>query len=389
MLKAFKYRLLPNDSQKELLEKHFGCCRFIYNLGIEVKQMAYSGAKVNVSCYDLMRQVTQLKKEYAWLTEVESKSLNQTLFDLDKAFSGFFKQTKKFPKFKSKSGRQSFRSQDPRYIKIKDGGIRLPKFKTPIKFIQDRPLVGSIRSATTSKTATGKYFISILCETGVEKIKPKPIDKSTSIGIDLGIKHFLVTSDGREVDNPKFLRNSMVRLKVLQRRLSRKKKGSANRSKARRKVALLHEKIVNQRKDFLHKLSSQLVSDNQTICCETLRIKNMVKNHNLAQSINDAGWGMFIDMLKYKSDWYGVNLLQIPTFEASTKVCNVCEVTNETLTLKDRGWLCASCGTLHHRDVNAAKVIKNYCIKNSGGASTIEPVESLTIVGAMKQEVIN
>lgn len=388
MLRPYKYRLYPTDSQKVFLEKHFGCCRFIYNLGLEVKQMAYLGAKVNVNCYELIKQVTQLKKEHTWLTEVDSQCLQQVLLDLDKAYSGFFKQGRGFPKFKSKNDRQSFRSSNPELIKIKYEGIRLPKFKTPIKFIQDRPLVGTIRNATVSKTPTGKYFISILCETGIEKAQPKPIDKTTAIGIDLGIKHFLVTSDGSEVDNPKFLRSSMQRLKVLQRRVSRKKKGSANRKEAQKKVALLHEKVANQRKDFLHKLSSQLVSDNQTICCETLRIKNMVKNHNLSQSISDVGWGMFVEMLKYKSDWYGVNLLQIPTFEASTKVCSACEAINETLTLKDREWLCASCGTLHHRDINAAKVIKNYCIKNSGGASTVEPLELPTIVGALKKEII-
>lgn len=352
--------------------------------------MAYSGAKANISCYDLMRQVTQLRKDFDWLREVYGESLASTLFDLDKAYKQFFKGNSNFPKFKSKrDSKQCYTLPKSNSVKLKDGSVLLYKFKTPIKLIESRPLVGKIKNATVSKTPTGKYFISIVCETGIEKIQPKPIDKSTSTGIDLGIKHFLVTSDGREVDNPKFLRNSIVRLKVLQQRLSRKKKGSANRNKARRKVALLHEKIVNQRKDFLHKLSSQLVSDNQTICCETLRIKNMVKNHNLAQSINDVGWGMFVEMLKYKSDWYGVNLLQIPTFEASTKVCNVCEAKNETLTLADREWLCVNCGTLHHRDINAAKVIKNYCIKNSGGASTIEPVESLTIVRAMKQETIN
>lgn len=361
----------------------------MHNLALECKQMAYLGSHKGLSAYDLIAQLPDLKKELPWLKEVDSQALQQSILDLDKAFTGFFKGQSAYPNFKSKhSSKQSFRSPHPFKLKIENGRISLPKFKTGIKIIQERPLVGQIKNATISRTSTGKYFISILCETGIDKAKPSPISANTAIGIDLGIKHYIVTSNGLEVDNPKFLKNSIDRLKVLQRRLSKKKKGSQNKKKAQRKVALLHERVANQRKDFLHKLSTQLIRENQTICCEDLRIKNMVKNHKLAGSIQDAGWGMFVEMLGYKADWYGVNFLQIPTFEASTKVCHVCGVQNHTLTLKNREWSCAGCGTLHHRDVNAAKVIKAYCLRNSGSASTGEPLELPTLVGVVKKENI-
>lgn len=387
MLKAFKYRLYPNKEQQTLLDKHFGCVRFVYNLALETKQMAYLGAKKNLNCYQLMAQLPDLKKECEWLKEVDSQALQQCIIDLDKAFTSFFKSKSSFPNFKSKhKSRQSFRSPHAVKLRIIDNKLWLPKFKSGISIIQERPLKGEIKNATISKTSTGKYFVSILCETG-ELIPKKPeITDNKSIGIDLGIKHFIVTSDGQEIDNPKYLRNSISRLKVLQRRMRNKKKGSANKKKAYKKIALIHEKVANQRRDFLHKLSSKLISENQTICCEDLRINNMVKNSKLSLSISDAGWGMFVDMLKYKAEWYGKNLLQIPTFEASTKVCHKCGAMNHNLTLQDREWLCVSCGTVHHRDINAAKVIKAYCLNNSGSASPVVPVESPTLVGTKKQE---
>jgi len=389
MFCSFKYRLYPNVSQKELLDKHIGCCRFVYNLALEVKQMAYSGSKKNLSAYDIIKQLPDLKNELTWLKEVDSQALQQCVFDLDKAFTAFFKGQSAYPNFKSKQQtKQSFRSPHPKNIRIIDNRIWLPKFKSGIKIVQKKPLKGTVLNATISRVSTGKYFISIMCQTGIPIPEKAPIRGKTSIGIDLGIKSFIVTSDGQEIDNPKFLKNSSARLKVLQRRLSKKEKGSENRKKAQKKVALLHEKVANQRKDFLHKLSTQLIRENQTICCEDLKIKNMVKNHKLAGSISDAGWGMFVDMLKYKAEWNGVNLLQIPTFEASTKVCHVCGVQNHTLTLKDREWMCSGCGTFHHRDINAAKVIQAYCLKHSGQAMPSEPVELPTLVGAVKQEKI-
>lgn len=387
MLKSFKYRLYPTSDQKELMDKHIRCCRFVYNLALETKQIAYSGSKKTLSAYELVNQLPALKKELPWLKEVNSHSLQQVIFDLDKAFTDFFKRGCHYPKFKSKKySRQTFRTPDPQYIKIKENKLWLPKFNSGIKIIQERPLIGSVRSATVLKTSTGKYFVSILCETGTLIPDKPPIQKETSIGVDLGLKHFIATSDGQEIDNPKFLKNSSARLKVLQRRMRNKKRGSANQKKAFKRIALLHEKVANQRKDFLHKLSTQLIRENQTICCEDLNIKGMVKNHKLAGAISDVGWGMFVDMLKYKAEWNGVNLLQIPTFEASTKVCHVCGVQDHTLTLKDREWICGGCGTIHHRDINAAKVIQAYCLKNSGADGSGGPLELPTLVGTAKKE---
>lgn len=387
MLRAYKYRLYPNQEQKVLLDKHFGCVRFVYNLALECKQMAYLGSRVNLSAYDLMKQLPELKKECEWLKEVDSQALQQSIHDLDKAFTQFFKHGSDFPKYKTKrQSKQSFRSPHPAQVKIKGGKIWLPKFKSGIKIIQHRLLKGEIKNATITRFSTDKYFVSILCETGEIKPKLAPVSESTSLGIDLGIKHYIVTSDGLEVENPKHLRNAMSRLKVLQRRMRNKKRGSKNKKKAYRRIALMQESVRNKRKDFLHKLSTQLIRDNQTICCEDLMIKNMVKNHKLAGSISDAGWGMFVDMLKYKAEWYGKNILQIPTFEASTKVCHICGSISHSLTLKDREWVCANCGTLHHRDINAAKVIKAYCLKNSGSATPVEPLELPTMVGALKKE---
>jgi len=389
VVKAFKYRLSPNKEQKEFLDKHIGCVRFIYNLGLETKQVAYLGSKANISAYSLMKQLPDLKKELDWLKEVDSQCLHQALFDLDKAYTAFFKYGKGFPNYKSKKNTiQSFRSGHGEYIKLKDGLLKLPKFKTGIKIIQSRPIEGKLKSATITRTSTGKYFVSILCDTGVsipEKVVVKP---ETSVGIDLGLNHFIVDSNGKEYENPRFLKNGIQRIKVLQRRMRNKKKGSANQKKAYKQIALQHEKVKNQRTDFLQKLSTQLIRDNQTICCEDLNIAGMVKNRKLAASISDAGWATFVSMLKYKADWYGKNLLQIPTFEASTKVCSTCGATNHNLTLKDREWLCASCGTFHNRDANAAKVIKAYCLRKSGQVLSVAPVELPTLVGTLKQEDI-
>ena len=246
-----------------------------------------------------------------------------------------------------------------------------------------------MKSVTIIKTTTGKYYASILVDTKEDLPSKKAVESRTSVGIDLGISNFIITSCGQKVDNPKYLRNSMGRLKVLQRRLRNKKKGSANKKKAYKKIALIHEKVANQRRDFLHKLSTQLIKNHDTLCMEDLNISGMVKNHSLALSISDAGWGMFVGFCKYKAEWNGKNILQIPTFEPSTKVCSCCGTINKTLTLANREWVCANCGTEHDRDINAAKVIKQYCLtKYSPDAIGGEPVELLTLVGAMKQEII-
>ena len=384
MYKARKYRIYPTDSQKELIHKHCGSVRFLYNLALETKKMAYLGSKVNLSRYDLQKQVVDLKKDHTWLKETNSQSLQVALLDLDTAYSNFFKGRADFPKFKKKSNRGSFNV--PQNVIVSDGRLIIPKFKEGIKIKLHRDLAGTVKQATVSFTPTGKYFVSLLCDTG-EDVPSKPkVTEENSVGIDLGIKDFAVTSEGEVIDNPKFLRNSIDRLKVLQRRASKKKKGSSNRQKANKRAAVLHEKIKNQRQDFLHKVSSRLVSENQTICLENLGVSNMMKNHNLAQAISDVSWYEFNRMIEYKAEWYGVNVLRIGRFVPSSKTCE-CGSINKDLKLSDRVWKCKSCGQVNERDLLAAQNIKKFALKDySGQVLSAEPVEMSTLVESMKQE---
>lgn len=384
MYKARKYRIYPTNSQKELIHKHCGSVRFLYNLALETKTMAYLGSKVNLSRYDLQKQVVDLKKELPWLKEINSQSLQVALLNLDTAYSNFFKGRADFPKFKKKSNRGSFNV--PQNVIVENNLLIIPKFKEGIKIKLHRDLVGTIKQATVSFTPTGKYFVSILCETGEDLPSRPKVTEENSVGIDLGIKDFLVTSEGEVIDNPKFLRNSIDRLKVLQRRASKKQKGSSNRKKANKRVAVLHEKITNQRQDFLHKISTKLIRENQTVCLEDLGISNMMKNHNLAQSISDVSWGEFNRMIEYKADWYGVNILRIGRFTPSSKTCE-CGSINKELTLSDRIWECKICGRVNERDLLAANNIKKFALKDySGVGRTVEPAEMSTLVESMKQE---
>ena len=385
MLKALKYRLYPDNDQKMLLEKHFDCVRFVYNLALETKTNAYSTHKVNLSRYDLQAQLTDLKNDCIWLKEVNSQSLQVALLNLDIAYGNFFKGRANFPNFKKKSNNQSFHC--PQSVIIEDNRLYIPKFKDGIEIVLHRAINGIIRSATISRTPTGKYFVSILVDNNIPIPDKKPIDIKTSVGIDLGIKTFAVLSDGTEYANPKYLRNSLQRLKVLQRRVSKKVKGSNNRKKAIKQLAILHEKVTNQRKDFLHKITDAITKQYDTICVEDLSPKNMVKNHKLAQSISDASWGMFGTFLKYKADWRGKNVLEIGRFDPSSKMHNKCGYINKGLTLKDREWICPKCKEVVLRDANAAKNILDWGIlKYSGQELSVEQLELPTLVGTMKVE---
>lgn len=382
MLKAFKYKLNPNEEQKVLLNKHIGACRFIYNLALETKQMAYVGNKVNLSYFELHSQLKDLKEELPWLKELNSQSLQQAITNLDKAYTAFFKGQNSFPKFKKKSNKGSFNI--PQNIKIINNKLIIPKFtkKNGIDIILHRPLKGEIRQATISRTPTGKYFVSILCETSeVNKVKPK-IKEETTIGIDLGIKDFLITSDGEVFDNPKYLRKAQSKLKYIQRKYS-KNKGK----RTKQKLAILHEKVVNKRKDYLHKVSIKLVRENQTISLENLNVSGMIKNHNLAQAITDVSWSTFVNMLEYKAEWYGTNILRIGRFEPSSKTCSCCGHINKEVTLNDREWTCKNCRTHHDRDINAAINIKNFSLRNIlSGTDRKNHDELPTLVGVMTHE---
>jgi len=328
----------------------------LYNLALETKTTAYIGNKVNLSRYDLQAQLVDLKKELPWLKEVNSQSLQSALINLDEAYKKFFKGSG-FPKFKKKSNGGSFAV--PQNVIIENDLLIIPKFKEGIKIVLHRPLKGTIKNATISVTPTDKYFVSILCDTKEELPTKAPIKESTTIGIDLGIKDFAITSDGEVFENPKYLRKVQSKLKYVQRKYS-KYKGK----RTKKKLAKLHESVVNKRKDFLHKVSTKLIRENQTIAIETLAVKNMVKNHNLAQAINDASWSTFVTMLGYKAEWYGKNILRIGQFAPSSKTCSNCGSINKELTLKDREWTCSNCNSLLERDRNASINIKNFALKN-------------------------
>ena len=381
MFRAYKYRLYPSELQKELIAKHIGSSRFVYNLALETKNTAYLGSKHNFSPFDLIKQLPELKKECEWLKEVNSQSLQQSIQNMDIAFKKFFKGAG-FPKFKSKHrGKQSF--SIPQNVIVENNLMIIPKFKEGINIVLHREIKGTIKSATISVTPTGKYFVSILVDTNTEILTKTPIIENKTIGIDLGIKDFAITSDGEVFENPKYLRKAQSKLKYVQRKYSKNK---GKRTKQR--LALLHEKVVNKRKDFLHKLSSKLISENQTIALETLAVKNMVKNHNLAQAISDVSWSTFVSMLEYKAEWHGKNILRIGQFAPSSKTCSNCGAINKELQLKDREWTCSNCSTVLDRDVNAACNIKSFALKNilSGEHRLKNQDELLTLVEVMTPE---
>lgn len=381
MFKAFKYRLYPTEPQKELIAKHIGSSRFVFNLALETKNAAYISAKHNYSAFDLVKQLPELKKELPWLKEVNSQSLQQSIQNMDIAFKKFFKGAG-FPKFKSKhNGKQSF--SIPQNVIVENDLLIIPKFKEGIKMSLHRPTKGIIKSATISVTPTGKYFVSILCDTKEDAPTKAPIEESTTIGIDLGIKDFLITSEGEVFENPKYLRKAQSKLKYVQRKYS-KYKGK----RTKKKLAKLHEDVANKRKDFLHKVSTQLIRENQTIAIETLAVKNMVKNHNLAQAISDVSWSTFVSMLEYKADWYGKNILRIGRFAPSSKTCSNCGSINKELQLKDREWTCSNCSSVLDRDVNAACNIKSFALKSilSGEHRLKNQDELLTLVKVLTPE---
>jgi putative transposase len=393
MLRAYKYRLYPNSEQCVSLSKNFGCVRWVYNWALSRKIEAYQKENRSLSIFALSKELPKLKaaEETKWLAEADSQALVMSLRNLDNAFTRFFREKKGFPNFKSKkSNRQSF--QIPQRVKVdfEKRKIILPKIGA-VRAKLYRKFDGKIKTVTISKTPSGKYFASVLVETD-EKPLPKPeIRYETTIGVDLGLTHFAILSSGEKIENPKYLQKSLKRLKFLQRRLSRKKAGSKRRDKARICVAKLHERITNQRNDFLHKLSIRLIRENQTIALETLNVQGMMQNHRLAQSIGSASWSRFVEFLRYKAEWYGRNIVFVGRFEPSSKLCSVCGFHNSELTLADRTWICPSCQTEHDRDVNAATNIRKFALQSQnlvGRGPSETRSQSVHDSGTMKREAL-
>jgi putative transposase len=355
MLKSYKYKLKPNEEQIILLNKHFGSIRFIYNYFLNERKREYETNKNTINYYDNARDLTKLKQleKYSWLNEINSQSQQHALKCLDGAYQNFFKFKKGFPKFKSKKSKNSF--SVPQNVKLQKGKLSIPKFKEPIDLVLHRSFSGKIKSCTISRTPTNEYFVSILVETEHKKFEKT----GKSIGIDLGLKDFVITSDGQKFKNNRYTKTYERTLKKQQQHLSRKKKGSNSYEKQRLKVANLHKKITNSRLDNLHKVSTDLIRKYDTIILEDLNIKGMVKNHKLAKHISDASWSKFIELLTYKAEWNDKQIVKIDRFFPSSKTCNCCGYINQNLKLDIREWTCPSCNTKLDRDYNASINILN------------------------------
>jgi putative transposase len=352
--KTYKFELKPTKQQEILLNKHFGCNRFIFNYFLNQRKDEYLKGNKTLNYYKQAEYLTELKKkeEYIWLKEVNSQSLQHSLRHLDTAYINFFKKLAQFPRFKSRKDKNSFHI--PQHIELIDKKVFLPKFKEGIKVNQKNVEITNIRNCTISKTPVGKYYISFLCE-----VEYQPKEKTgKSVGIDLGLKDFVITSDDNKFENHKYTIKYQKKLKREQQHLSRKKKGSNNKNKERIKVARIHEKIVNSRNDMLHKVSTRLISHYDIICCEDLNIKGMLKNDKLSKSISDVSWGAFLTYLKYKSDWNDKQLVKISRWFPSSKTCHKCKHILQDLPLNIRQWECPICGQKHNRDLNAAKNIE-------------------------------
>jgi putative transposase len=389
--KTYKFRLFPTKEQEVLLNQHFGHARWVYNHFLNERKEQYQADKKSDNYYKQAATLTKLKKEEGtmWLKEVNSQTLQFALRSLDTAFLNFFRGNSQFPKFKSRKHKNTFTI--PQFGSIEGDKINIPKFKEGIKVKLHREVKGKIGKMTITKTPTGKYYVSIFTEQGIDEL-PKT---NKHVGIDLGLKDFVITSDNKKFKNNRYTKKYARELKKAQQYLSRKQKGSNGFEKQKLKVAKIHEKIASCRLDTLHKVSKELVESYDLISIEDLNVKGMIKNHKLSKHIADASWGNFVTLLQYKCDWYGKELVKVNRFYPSSKTCGDCGWINQELKLSDREWTCNSCGVIHDRDVNASrnilkeglKIISGGTLDNTDGDSNKTSVKKHKSVKSEAQSI--
>ncbi|WP_319507755.1 RNA-guided endonuclease TnpB family protein [uncultured Methanolobus sp.] len=392
MLRGYRYRIYPNREQCSLIEQHFGAVRFVYNRSLFLKNTMYSKFKINISEMDLNRNLTLIKEHYPWMKDLNSQSLQQVNRNLLNGFKNFFEGTGNYPVKKSrKDNKFSFQVPQNYQINLTSSQIYLPKIGwvnivlhrdfLDDEFIQNELVTKEVngemildqklnkefsilKTVTVSRTSAGRYHVSILIDDRVPEPNPVKFDQNSTIGVDVGINRFATISNGEEIENPRYLQNSLKKLKKLQKRVSSKQKGSRNRRKAIQKLAKQHQLIANQRHDFQHKVTTRLISENQAVATETLNIKGMMKNHCRAQATSDVAWYSFFQKLEYKARWYGKTVLKIGQWEPSSKTCSVCDYYYKDLKDDERTWTCSGCGTIHDRDHNASHNIKRFALRN-------------------------